>query len=191
MSARSDLLSAVRQLLIAVGGVPDAKIVHAGGTLVGAGAVGPTRPAKPYVTIRLLTPGGGTHGPAERVDSLSTGTPKTRMRERREATVSLQGYGVDAGAWLDALQLGLDSPASLAAQATAGVAAVLLTPVTDLGAMLDTAEETRFSLELILRHRYESAPATAVQLLTAEITGDAEIYDGSPNPLPVDQTITL
>lgn len=181
MSARSDLLAAARALAIAVGGATDAKVIH-------AGALGP-RPEKPYLTVRLLTPGGGAHGPAERFDTLVLGVPQVSMRERREATASFQGYGVESGAWLDALQLGLDSPASLAAQATAGVAALLLTPVKDMSELLDTEEETRFSLELTLRHRQSSAAVTAVALLTAEISGTAERFDADPSPLTVDTTV--
>ncbi len=166
MSARSDLLSAARTLAISVGGATDAKVIH-------AGAKGP-RPPKPYLTVRLLTPGGGAHGPAERIDSLAAGVPQARMRERREATVSFQGYGTDSGAWLDAIQAGLDSPASLTAQATAGVAAILLTPVKDISALLDTEEEDRFSMELTLRYRYDSATAAQVAATTAVL--DADLY---------------
>lgn len=181
MSTRSALLAAARQLAITVGGATDAKVIN-------AGAPGP-RPEKPYLTVRLTSPGGGG-APAERLDSVDDdGAPMVVMRERREASVSIQGYGTDSGDWLDALQLGLDSPDSLAAQEALGVSAAVQTPVSDLSTLLDTAEETRFSLELVLRYRLESTPAAAVELLTAEISGSATEPSGTPAALDLSTTL--
>jgi hypothetical protein len=183
VSVRDDLLAAARTLLITVGGATDAKVIH-------AGAKGP-RPEKPYVTVRLTTPGAAV-GAAERLDSLDEDdAPVVAMRERREASLSIQGYGADSFAWLDALERGLDSPASLAAQADLGVSAVLLTPTDDISAMLDTAEETRFSLELTLRYRLTTTPAAAVELRSAVISTTATRYDDDPQPLTANQTVSL
>lgn len=182
MSTRDDLLAATRALLTTVGGVPDGKLVH-------AGAKGP-RPALPYVTLRV-TSGGAGIGSTERLDGLDDDdAPVVTMRERREASVSIQGFGSGSLAWLEALQLGLDSPASLALQETNGVAAVLLAPVRDASELLDTAEESRFVLELTLRHRVLGTAASAVELLQATLSGGAERFDGDPTPLSVNTTVS-
>jgi len=180
MSTRTDLLTAARALLTGIAAVPAAKLVN-------SGAKGP-RPVKPYVTVKLMSAGGGTLGPAERIDSVTAGAPVVKMREHREATVSVQGFGVESEAWLDALQLGLGSPAALLLQEEAGVSAVLLAPTRDMSEMLDTAEEARFLLELTLRYRVDSAAAAAVELLTAGLDGDAS---GGPSTFPTDSTLSL
>lgn len=178
MTIRDDLLAAAHALLVAVTGATDDKIVSAGKK--------GTRPAKPYVTARVTTTGGGTHGPAERVDGLNAGTPTATMKERREAVLSLQGYGSTSYDWLDQLQLGLDSPASLTAQESAGVSAMLQSPVRDLSALLDTGEEARSSLELRLRYHYASAPADQVELLSTEVSLQLKRYDGDADTLTAD-----
>lgn len=175
MTIRDDLLTAARALLVAVSDCTADKVIN-------AGAKGP-RPALPYVTVRCTTVGGGTHGPAERIDGLNGGTPRATMRERREAVVSLQGYGPGSYTWLDQLQAQLDSPASLAQQATSKVAAMLQSPVADLSALLDTAEETRCSLELRLRYHYDAAAADQVALLGTQVELDLSRYTGDADTL--------
>lgn len=178
MTIRDDLLTAGRNLLVTVTAATDDKVIN-------AGAKGP-RPALPYVTARLTTVGGGTHGPAERVDGLNGSTPTARMQERREAVLSLQGYGSGSYAWLDTLQAELDSPTSLAAQAISNVAALLQSPVRDLSALLDTGEETRCSLEVRLRYRYDGASVDQVELLTSTTTLELERYTGDGDTLTAD-----
>ena len=78
--------------------------------------------------------------------SAATSTPSARMRERREATVSIQAYGSTALGWLDDLALVIDGPASLSAQSTAGVSLLRMSGPTDLSALLDTEFEGRGSM---------------------------------------------
>lgn len=178
---RETLVAAGRALLVAV-------VPASSGHVINAGSKGP-RPAKPYVTVRCTSPG-GLLGPAERVDGLDGGgVPITRMRQRREASVSFQAYGIDAADWLDAMQLNIDSEASLAAQALSSIAAVLQTPVTDISTLLDTAEEGRYSLELRFRYIEQGDAQTGVELLHTELTGTLKRYSSDPDTLPVDLTL--
>lgn len=178
MTIRDDLLTAARDLLIAVSDATDAKVIN-------AGAKGP-RPDLPYVTVRLTTTGGGTHGPAERIDGLNGSTPQATMRERREAVVSYQGYGPESYDWLDQLQGNIDAPASLTQQATSEVAAILQTGVSDISALLDTAEETRCTMDVRLRYQYSTAPADQIEVLRTEVALELERYEGDTDTLTAD-----
>lgn len=178
MTIREDLLTAARNLLVAVTSATDDKVIN-------AGAKGP-KPALPYIAVRISSIGGDRYGPAERVDGLNGATPQATMRQRREAVVAYQGYGTGSYGWLDEMQALLDSPASLAAQDTEGIAAILQTAVSDLSLLLDTEEETRCLLELRLRHQYTSASADQVELLRTEVTADLERYPGDPDTLSAD-----
>lgn len=178
MTIRDDLRTAARNLLVAVSDATDAKVID-------AGAKGP-RPAMPYVTVRVSSVGGGTHGPAERVDGLSGATPTARMQERREAVVSLQGYGDTAYTWLEQLQINLDSPASLVAQEASKVAALLQTGLADLSALLGTSEESRCSLELRLRYRYDGASVAQVALQRTAVDLSLERYPSDGDTLAAD-----
>lgn len=180
MPARADLITAVRNLFIGVTSATDAKVINAGPNRANKGP----RPAKPYVTVRVTSLGDPLlHGPAERIDGLNGSTPQATMRERREATISLQAFGSGAIEWLNQMQIRIDSPASLTLQTTNAIAALLQTPVTDLGALLDTAEEQRASLELRLRHQYADDPADQVELLGAEVTIVLERFEGDVDTL--------
>lgn len=178
MTVRDDLLEAVGNLLIGLTDAVDAKVIA-------AGEKGP-RPSLPYVTLRVTSVGGGQFGLAQRLDGLNGSTPQATMQERREAVVSLQGYGADAYGWLDRLQVLLDSPGSLTLQAVDGIAALLQSPVADISQLLDTSEETRSSLELRLRYQYRSPAQDQVELLRTEVTLTAERYTGDPDTLSAD-----
>lgn len=190
MTLRAELQQAARQLVIQVGGAPDDKAILSGDK-------GP-KPAKPYVTVRV-TSLGPPRGPAERVHGVtldgddpgdwSLALPNSKMRERREPTISLQGYGTGSAVWLDTLQINLDSVASLAVQAEHHVSALLQAPVTDLSALLDTAEEQRFSLELRLRHLYEGESADHVPLEQINVSAELQHLASDPDTLTADQVV--
>ncbi len=181
-SIRTELIEDVRQLVMTVTGATADKVIVAGDK-------GP-RPAKPYVTVRV-TSLGPPRGPAERIEDLAEDdvTPTTKMRERRESVVSLQGYGSGAALWFDRLQIGLDSPASLAKQEELELSALLQTPPTDIGTLLDTAEEQRFTMELRLRYRYQSDPADQVALERIEVSTELRRSEDDPDTLTADQVV--
>jgi hypothetical protein len=176
MTVRADLLEAARELAEGLAGVPNGKVVYAGAKGV--------RPEKPYLTIRITSHVaiGGT----ERIDGEDAGDPTATMRQLREASVSIQGFGEDSLDWLDTIQTSLDSPDSLTLQDEWGIAALLRSPVTEISALLDNEEEQRFSLELTLRHRYDAPIQTGVPLERVEVTGDLQRYAGDPDTLPLD-----
>lgn len=179
MTIRDDLLTAARNLLVAVTDATADKVEN-------AGTKGP-RPAKPYVTVRVSTTGGsGTHGPAERIDGLNGSIPTATMRERREAVISYQGFGSTSFEWLDQMEIELDGPLSLATQATENITALLQSEVTDLSAILGTREETRCSFELRFRYQYAGAKRDQVELLRTEVALDLERFDGDPDTLNAD-----
>lgn len=177
MTIRDDLNTAAREWFIAVTDATDAQVID-------AGAKGP-RPAMPYVTTRVTSPGDPLlHGPAERIDGLTAGAiPQATMQERREATISLQGYGADTADWLSQAQIRLDSPDSLLLQRDSSIALLLQTPMTDISALLDLEEERRFSLELRLRHQYADDPAEQIELLDTQIDITLERYPSDPDTL--------
>ena len=182
MSVSETIVQAVASVFATVTGASASKVLI-------AGTKGP-RPAKPYVTIRVTAARTGFLGLAERVNSLDgDGNPTAVMRERREASVSLQGYGPGAATWLDQFALDLDSPASLSAQVTAGVTLQVLAGPSDLSTILDTQEEDRTNLELRVRHLLTGTAQTLTPVADTEafeITGDVDAYVDDPDPLPID-----
>lgn len=179
MTIRGDLLDAGRALVIGLSDATDGKVIN-------AGAKGP-RPALPYVTARLTTVGGNEHGLAGTLHGLDDADqPTAVMHQRREAVLSLQGYGATTYDWLEAVQLLLDSPDSLDLQATHGVAVLLATPVRDLSALLDTSEETRCSLELRLRYTAHSTAQSLVALQRVEVDLDLQHTAADPDTLTAD-----
>lgn len=177
-SAQETVLQAVRDLLVAVGGTT-------GGKVIVAGTKGP-RPAKPYFTVRVTAAKSGDLGPAERIDGLNGSTPRARMKEQREATVSIQGFGTGAQDVLDTFALNIDSPASLAAQTTSKMACMVMSGPTDISEVVDTAEEPRTLLELRVRYGWQGDPANQVEVVTATIDADGIRYAGDADPLSID-----
>lgn len=178
MSDREDLLQAVRTVVVAVTGAAAAKVIVSGDK-------GP-RPAEPYLTVRVTSANAGDFGPAERINGLSGSAPTAKMRERREATVSVQGFGSGAAVWLDTLALGIDSPASLASQQAAGITAMVAGGPTDISQLVDTREDTRSLLELRIRHVVTSTAVVQTELVTMELEGSATRHVGDADPLTID-----
>lgn len=177
-SAQETILQAVRDLLVAVGGTTAAKVLV-------AGTKGP-RPAKPYFTVRVTAAKAGDLGPAERIDGLNGSIPRARMKEQREATVSIQGFGTGAQDVLDTFALNIDSPASLSAQGTTKVACMVMSGPSDMSEVVDTAEEPRTLLELRVRYGWQGDPANQVAVVTATIDADGIRYTGDADPLSID-----
>lgn len=181
MSIIDDLLISVHTLILALSDATDEKIVAAGNLTKGP------QPALPFLTIRITTPGGGAHGPSERINGLSVGlTPTAKMRERREGTVSIQGYGPTSFEWLDQVQARLASPEAIALYPSLGFSAILLTPAQDISALLDTREQRRSSLELTLRYQHTTAPTDQVELLRTEVGLTFERFPGDPDIFTAD-----
>jgi len=184
MSVRDDLRAAARNLLMTLASVPDGKLIY-------SGEKGP-RPALPYVSVRVIAPGGGNaFGTAVSLDGLNAGTPTESMQQRRRATISIQGYGSGSVDWLDTMMILIESAASTTQQQVDGISASVLTPTSDNSQQLDTQEEPRYLLELVFMYQYRSDPVDQVELLTAEVSTTLERYDGDPDTLDASVTITL
>lgn len=177
-SASATILQAVRDVFVAVTSVSAAKVIPADDK--------GTRPVKPYWTVKVTAARSGDFGPAERVDNLDGSTPQALMQERREATISIQGFGSGAAEALDDFALLIDSPASLAAQDTAAATLMVLSGPSDVAQLLDTQIEPRSLLELRARYLYRSVPQTTVAITTFELEAEIERYTDDPDPLTID-----
>lgn len=178
---RDDLLSGTIALILALSDCPTSKIRNVSAR--DNNAKGPQM-AQPFLTVRLLTPGGGQHGPAESLDGVDGGGDPTEvMREIREATVSIQGYGSTAFDWMDQVQSELGTVDALELAQTLGTSFELLTAVTDLSALLDTDTRQRGSLELRLRHQHRSRTKTRIPFERAEVDMTIGRYPGDPDTL--------
>jgi hypothetical protein len=180
---RDYLFAITSALLVALTAAVDEKIRK-------TGAKGP-RPQLPYLEVRVNAVGGDELGPSERVNGLNVSTPEARMHQRREATITIQGFGSGAYDWLDAFVTNIDSPASLALQETTRTAMLLRAQLTDLSQVLDTQEEFRTILELTCRYTRTGDVSDLVELLTADITSTLRRYDGDADTLDASQTISL
>lgn len=178
MSVQEDTLQGVRAVFVAVTGVAATQVIPADDK-------GP-RPSKPYWTVKVLSANAGPDYSTERLNGLNGSTPTAAMRARREASISVQGLGTGAMDVLDDFVLNLSSPASLAAQRTAGVSLRRFSGPSDLAQFIDTAFEPRAVLELRGTYYLTGEAVDQVALTTAVVTGDAERYTGDPDPLPID-----
>ena len=152
-----------------------------------------TRPALPYMTVKLTTlhqrMGEDERGvevvdagePGERVDLTVTGA--------RRAVLQLRGFGDAAGDWLAAAELALGDPQVVMSLANAGIGARSLGGIIDVAQLLDTKIEARWSqdyeITYMLRSRRE---APAVEQLGIE----GALYRAEPDDaaaLTLDTTI--
>lgn len=136
MSVRDDIYDLVHEALLAawaVDGATAAKIIPANRP--------GTKPAAPFVTVRLLAMPDLSSPDAKRVvsgsDVLQSG------RQARDARVALQAFGDDAVAWLDSLSLRMAWPDVLDVVAMRETSAPR-----DLTAFLDAGFEARAEMEI-------------------------------------------
>lgn len=103
-SVRDDLVQAVREWFkrADVCSLTDKQIIP-------ANAKG-TRPDRPYLTVNVLTLGnrvGAGDETLHRVNDTDPDFPEIRARGERTATVSIQGFGDEAGDWMEGAVLSL------------------------------------------------------------------------------------
>lgn len=123
--------------------------------------------------------------------SAATGTPAATMQERREATVSVQGFGTGAAQALDDLALLVDSPLSLSTQQAQLVTIMIAGGPTDTTQLLDTAFEPRSLLELRVRFAWKSSAVAQVAVGTVALDIEGVRFDGDPDPLSIDDEAAL
>ncbi len=181
MTTRDDLITGTITLVLALSDCPLEKIRSLSARDNKSKA---PQMAQPFLTVLLLTPGGGAHGPAESLDGEDGGgDPIETMREIREATVSIQGYGSTAFDWMDQVQSLLGSIDALELAQTLGTSFELLTPVSDLAALLDTDRRQHGSLELRLRHQHRSPTKDRIPLERTEVDLTIGRFLGDPDTL--------
>jgi len=162
MSARSDLNTGLRAWILGLSPTTDDKLIN-------SGAKGP-RPALPYLSLRITFVGGGQHGPAERIETTDGTNPIISMMERREATVSIQGFGPTAEEWLESLQELMDSPDSMKLQKDNDLSIRALNGISNNSFVIGTQEEDRYLFEVSVLYRRLSDSQTLVPLSTTETT---------------------
>ena len=142
------------------------------------------KPAKPYLTLLLLTldiP----NGTDWKVSALAGGLPTQRTAGNRSSTLSIQAYGEGAEDWLTTAHMMLDRVGVGDALTTAGLSLDRLGAITDLSAVLDTGYEARYSAEYTLRYGVISATETLTPVesvvttstYTSDTSGDLTITD--------------
>jgi hypothetical protein len=163
MSVRDTILQAVRALCKAIAAdtaLTDYQVIPADED--------GTRPDLPYLTVRVGAVVGV--GSGDVMDKWTAGTSLTRTHEGfRRASVSIQGYGAGSEEWLESIRLRLGEYAVSGLETTWKVSFCDVGETLDLSAMLDTAIEPRFSLDLFVHldvSSTESVPVAASVILT-------------------------
>lgn len=141
-----------------------------------------TKPAEPFLTIRVLTWGRPEGLTAEARWSTS---PEGRIiRHYESGTLSIQGYGADTARWLEAIRRGLDHDDLDTALAAAGLFLEPLGGLTNLSAALETGTEARFSMDLECRYIANSTPAAIDEATIVRVDPLTLVrYEGAEDPL--------
>jgi hypothetical protein len=155
VSIRERLIQGTRAFVRSATGLSSAAVVVAQQT-------GP-RPALPYLTVEVVTPGVQV-GEDELFYDLggAGGTMREWVRGQRRATVQVSGYGTDAPELLEQVRLSLGSPVTRApAETTYGISLAGVVSQQDLTALRETDYEIAALLELAIHYRTESAPVAS------------------------------
>lgn len=152
-----------------------------------------TRPAKPYLMVNVTTPGIVVGADETILDLDGSSNPRRRANGIRRASVSVQGFGAGAEAWLERAMLRLAFSDVSEAFTTAGVDTPIATSgLRDIAALVGTAWEPRFALDLDVGYGIRTASDDAespIELLTVD--SDTTLTGTTPTDLTIDQTITL
>lgn len=133
---RTAVENAVRGWLVLVGA--DGGVPNPGSAVIFADQDF-TRPALPYLVVRILTHDGQVGEDEDLVDIAAQWSP----RGQRTDTVSVSAYGETAAAWLDRAVFMLRAPSVLRAMDTSGITVRPLGPTTNLAELLDDKTEAR------------------------------------------------
>lgn len=189
MAASETVLQAVRDWLQANadsgGALTDAQVIVA--------EPDAPRPAKPYLTVKVTTPG-AVVGVDETISDLDgSSDPRRRANGIRRATVSVQGFGAGTEAWLERALLRLAFASVTEAFDTAGVNAPTTTGgVRDISELLGTAWEPRYALDIDVGYGLRTASDDAESpIALSTVDSDTTLAGTTPTDLTIDQTITL
>lgn len=113
------------------------------------------------------------------------------MLLQRAATVSVQGFGTTAGAWMARAVEQLAQPAVMTLLDDAGLSISAIGGNGDASAFLDTSVEPRFLREFEVAYARRADPETAISLELAAVSVEIREYDGDPNPLTAEVEIEV
>jgi len=189
MAASETVLQAVRDWLQAnaasAGALTDAQVIVA--------QPDAPRPAKPYLTVKVTTPGAVVGVDETILDLDGSSDPRRRANGIRRASVSVQGFGAGSEAWLERALLRLAFSSVTEAFATAGVDTPTSTSgVRDIAALTGTAWEPRYALDLDVGYGLRTATDDAESpIALTTVDSDTTLTGTTPTDLTIDQTITL
>lgn len=155
MSIRERLIQGVRTFAKTATGLGDSAVLVAQQTM--------PRPALPYLTVEVVTPGVQVGEDELFYDLGGTGgTMREWVRGQRRATVQVSGYGTDAPELLEQVRLALGSPVTRAtAETTYGISLAGVVSQQDLTALRETDYELAALLELAIHYQTESVPVAS------------------------------
>lgn len=183
---RTALETAVRAWLVlagVLGGIPNADRA-----VIFADEDG-TRPAQPYLVVKLTVPSTTVGDDESWADAAAT--PQHHVRGNRFATVSVHAYGATAYDWLDRAGLRLRAPTVKAANTTAGIAVQAIGGIRDLSALRDQATERRWHQDFRVDYVRQTGVSETEGLVELGVVEVEEHWDGSPSERVVTQTIEV
>lgn len=173
MSTREAIIQSVRAWLKSSCSLNDQQVIVSLDD--GSAGKGGPRPAKPYLTVRVLVHD-EVVGHDETVNDFASG--------QRTGTLSLQGFGNQTEAWLEQAHLALSNPSARPANLTL----TTLGGVSNATQALATGMEARFLREYRVYYAITSEPWPVVEFQSAEL--DLNLSRGAADPTPFELTAT-
>jgi hypothetical protein len=118
-------------------------------------------------------------------------TPVVGTGGIRSASLSVQGFGEEAAAWLERATLRLRTPAVRTLLDAAGLSVVASGGMTDLATFLDTSIEARVLREYVIAYAVRTDPVTVTPAETAAVALTLDRELGAPDALDITTTAEL
>lgn len=185
MSTRTEIEDAAIAWLVAAGvagGIPspDNKVILADDDGV--------RPALPYLTVRLPLHDVPVGEDQDLYDDEAT--PNWRAHGYRRGTLTVNGYGDGAEAWIVRATQHLRAPAIRNQLIAAGLAITALGGLRNLSGLVDDATENRFGRDFEITYQLESDTVPVIELESAAISETYE-SDAPTGDRSTSFTVTL
>lgn len=155
MTSSERILQAFRQALVDTLEIDPGKVIPANDH-------GP-RPMLPYITVNVTVPGAVVGTDADVLGVDDNGSPIVRTVGARRASVSVQGFGREAGQWLEDFVLGLWRAKAAAAWNALGMAVHPIGQPSDMSRLVDTRIEARWLVEFEVQYRLASKPDVLIE----------------------------
>lgn len=166
MSARGDLLQAVRAWLKAAQATPltDAQVILADEN--------EARPPLPYLAVRLIAYDIKVGDDERRTGLDGGGLPVASIRGQRRATCTVQAFGDTATDWVTEAVISLRQESIRAILFASGVAVTPLNGQSNITAVLADQSELRATQDFDLAYTYESTESGEIELATVVFTNE-------------------